>query len=143
MGRRTLVLVVREDGRFDCRVAHWGVDADPFAQSRPLGSAWSAATVRELLDATVEQVLVCDGSVRRYCVCWLDPRLADPGDVALARTDDPAALRAWWVEEKSRACEAVHSGAAETVRAELLAALRERTDAVHLPDDAPFLRGAR
>ncbi|MBX0322301.1 hypothetical protein EGH21_04545 [Halomicroarcula sp. F13] len=144
MGRRTLVLVAREDGRFDCRVAHWGVDADPVAQSRPLGRGWSAAAVRDRLDATVEAVLVCDGSVRRYCVCWLDPTLDDPTDVALARTDDPTALRAWWVEEKSRACDAVARGVdAGTVRDGLLAALRDRADAVHLPDDAPFLRGDR
>ncbi|MBV0924107.1 hypothetical protein KTS45_07800 [Halomicroarcula limicola] len=144
MGRRTLVAVERADGRFDCRYAHWGVDADPVAQSEPLGTEWPAAAVCARLDAGFDQLLVCDGTVRRYCVCWLDPTLADRGDVALARTDDPAALREWWVETKSRACEVVGDGIdVRTVRDGLLAALRLRADAVFLPGDASFLRTDR
>ncbi len=144
MGRRTLVAVVRADGRFDCRYAHWGVDADPIAQSEPLGRAWPAATVCSTLDAGFDQLLVCDGTVRRYCVCWLDPTLTDSEDVVLVRADDPAALREWWVETKSRACEVVGDGIdARTARAGLLVALRQRADAVFLLDDASFLRTDR
>ncbi|MBX0295316.1 DUF6735 family protein [Haloarcula nitratireducens] len=144
MGRRTLVAVARADGRFDCRYAHWGVDADPIAQSEPLGTGWPAAAVRARLDAGFDQLLVCDGTVRRYCVCWLDPTLTDPEDVALARTDDPAALREWWVEVKGRACEVVGDGIdARTVRDGLLAALRLRADVAFPPDDASFLRTDR
>jgi len=144
MGRRTLVAVRREDGRFDCRIAHWGVDADPFAQSRRLGTSWSADAVLAELDAGFDQLLVHDGTVRRYCVCWLDPTLSAFGDVLLARTDDPDGFRAWWVGRKSRAVAAVASGApVEAVRASLGAAVSRRADGVHPPDDASFLRDDR
>jgi hypothetical protein len=143
MGARTLVAVARADGRFDCRFAHWGVDADPVAQSRPLETGLSPSQVCDALDATVEALVVLDGDVRTYCVCWLDPAVTDLDDVALARTDDVDALRDWWTVAKSRACDAVAAGVApEVARAGLLAALRRRADAVHV-DDASFLRDDR
>lgn len=139
---RTLVVTGRTDGRFDCRYAHWGVRADPVAQSRPLGRGWTAEAVLAELDAGYDRLLVHAAEPRRYCVCWLDPTLADISDIAVARTDDPAALRAWWTALKSRAVDAVADGLGpETVRARLLDALRRRADAVSLPDDASFLRG--
>ncbi|WP_254273315.1 hypothetical protein [Haloarcula marina] len=141
MGRRTLVVVPQSDGRYDCRVAHWGVDGDPIAQSRPLGTGWSASTVGATLDARYEAVVVCDGRVQRYCVCWLDPTLRDADDVAVARTDDPESFRAWWVVRKSRAADAVARGVdPQVVRDDLRAALDARADAWYWPDDAPFLR---
>jgi len=144
MGRRTLVAVARPDGRYDCRYAHWGVDADPVAQSHPLGDGWTAAAVIDALDATYERLVVRDEAVRTYAVCWLDPALSDPEDVALARTDDLAALRDWWVDHRDAAARAVDAGRSpDRVRADLLAALRERAAAAHLPDDASFLRGGR
>lgn len=143
MGQRTLVVVPRDDGLFDCRVAHWGVDADPLAQSRPLGRGWDRARLRAELDATVETLVVLDEAVSTYCVCWLDPTLTDVDDVALARTGDPDGLREWWTEAKSRACDAVAAGAdSERARADLLAALRSRADEVSV-DDASFLRDDR
>jgi hypothetical protein len=112
-------------------------------QSRPLGTGWDHSRVRAELDATLETLVVVDGRVSTYCVCWLDPLLSDLEDVALARTDDPDGLRDWWTEAKSHACEAVDSGRDPTAaRADLLAALRSRADAVHV-DDASFLRGDR
>jgi len=144
MGRRTLVAVRREDGQFDCRAAHWGVDADPFAQSRPLGTGWSASAVLEELDAGFDQLLVHDGGVRRYCVCWLDPTLSAFDDIILARTDNPGAFRAWWVDRKSRAAEAVAEGApVEAIRDGLVVAVSQRADGIHPPDDASFLRDDR
>lgn len=141
MGRRTLLAIARPGGTFDCRYAQWGVtDARP----RPLGSGWSPADVLGVLDAGFDQLLVRDGATRRYCVCWLDPRLRDHDDIVLARTDDPDTLRAWWVRHKDRAVDAVADGAPpDRVRAALLAALRRRAAAVHRPDDASFLRGDR
>ncbi|MFB6223341.1 MAG: hypothetical protein ABEH86_06680 [Haloarcula sp.] len=143
MGRRTLVAVARTDGRYDCRVAHWGIDADPLAQSRPLGTGWTASAVLDWLDATDEQLVVLDGTVRTYSVCWLDPTLLEPDDIALARTDDPGAFRAWWIARKDEACWAVTGAERDpaTVRSELLASLRDRAATVQLPDDASFLRG--
>lgn len=144
MGRRTLVVIPQSDGRFECRYAHWGVSTDPMAQSHRLGRDWSAAAVLEELDAGYERLLIADGRPRWYCVCWLDPTLTDPGDVALARTDDPDGLDRWWPEAKSRAVDAVAGGAVPVlVRAALLAALEHRTDAVRSPDDASFLRDGR
>jgi len=147
MGRRTLVVLARSDGRFDCRLAHWGADADPLAQSRPLGANWDAATVLDAVDATVERLLLVDRSARTrtYCVCWLDPTLGDVDDVALARTADPDALRDWWTAQKSHASRVLDRGEAApaSVRAALLAALRRRADRVFRPDDASFLRGGR
>ncbi|MDS0220425.1 hypothetical protein NDI54_03560 [Haloarcula sp. S1AR25-5A] len=145
MGRRTLVAVARPDGRYDCRTAHWGVDADPVAQSRPLGNGWTASAVLAALDATYEQLVVLDGSVRTYAVCWLDPMLSDIDDIALARTDDPDAFRSWWVDRKDAASRALDSDNRKpaSVRHDLLAALRDRAAAVHCPDDASFLRGDR
>lgn len=144
MGRRTLVAVARADGRYDCRYAHWGVDADPVAQSRPLGEGWTAAAVLDALDATYERLVVRDESVRTYAVCWLDPVLSDLDDIALARSDDLAAFRDWWVDRRDAAARAVDAGRApDRVRADLLAALRERSVTVVLPDDASFLRGGR
>jgi len=149
MGRRTLVLVRRSDDRFDCRVAHWGVDADPVAQSRPLGTDWDAATVLKTVDATVESLLVVDpsrgGATHTYCVCWLDPAVRDLDDVVFARADDPDALRDWWTERKSDASRALDRDAATrtTIRDDLLAALRRRVDRVYRADDASFLRGGR
>ncbi len=141
MGRRTLVAIARSDGTFDCRYAQWGVTD---GRSRPLGSDWAPADVLGVLDAGFDQLLVRDGTTRRYCVCWLDPRLRDDDDIALARTDDPDTLRAWWTRQKDRAVGAVADGAPpERVRAALLAGLRRRAAAVHLPDDASFLRGDR
>ena len=143
MGARTLVVVARDDGRFDCRLAHWGVDADPLAQSRPLATGVTAAGVWDALDATVETLVVLDGTVRTYCVCWLDPTLSDPADVAVARTGDPDALRDWWTGAKSHASGAVAAGLpSPLVRAGLLVALRRRAEAVHV-DDASFLRDDR
>jgi len=140
MGQRTLVVSPRTDGRFDCRYAHWGVTVDPLAASRPLGREWSAARVLSELDAGYDQVVVCGRRQRRYCVCWLDPTLADDADVALARTDDPAALREWWTAAKNCAVDSVAEGvAAGTARRGLLAALARRADAVYPPDDASFL----
>lgn len=149
MGRRTLVVLARSADRFDCRIAHWGADADPLAQSRPLGGGWDAATVLDAVDATIESLLVVDlsagGRTRTYCVCWLDPTLGDADDVAIARTDDPDALRDWWTAQKSHASRVLDRGEAApaSVRADLLAALRRRADRVFRPDDASFLRGDR
>ncbi|GCF13531.1 hypothetical protein Harman_14660 [Haloarcula mannanilytica] len=145
MGRRTLVAVTRPDGRYDCRIAHWGVDADPVAQSRPLGSDWPASAVLAALDATYEQLVLLDGSVRTYAVCWLDPTLSDIDDIALARTDDPDAFRTWWVDRKDEVCRALDSEDRDpaSVRRALLASLRDRAASVHCPDDASFLRGDR
>jgi bifunctional N-acetylglucosamine-1-phosphate-uridyltransferase/glucosamine-1-phosphate-acetyltransferase GlmU-like protein len=145
MGRRTLVAVARPDGRYDCRIAHWGVDADPVAQSHPLGTGWTASAVLDALDATHEQVVVLDGSVRTYAVCWLDPTLSDIDDIALARIDDPESFRRWWVDRKDAACRILDSENRDSasVRRDLLAALRDRAAAVHCPDDASFLRGDR
>ncbi|MEF8974503.1 MAG: DUF6735 family protein [Haloarcula sp.] len=145
MGRRTLVAVARPDGRYDCRLAHWGVDADPVAQSRPLGNGWTASAVLAAIDATHEQVVVLDGAVRTYAVCWLDPTLSDLDDIALARTADPDAFRRWWVDRKDEACRALDSESRDpaTVRRDLLASLRDRAASVHCADDASFLRGDR
>ena len=144
MGRRTLVAVRRADGRFDCRIAHWGVDADPNAQSRPLGTGWSAETVLDALDAGFEELFVHDGRVRRYCVCWLDPTLSAFEDILLARTDDPEGFRAWWVDRKSRAVEAVAEGvSADAIRDGLVVAVSQRAESVQPPDDASFLRDDR
>jgi len=144
MGRRTLVAIRRADGRFDCRVAHWGVDADPTAQSRPLGTSWEPETILGTLDAGFDQLFVRDSGVQRYCVCWLDPRLSAFDDIVLVRTDDPAAFRAWWVDRKSRAVAAAAEGASiSAVRTELAAAVSHRAASVHPPDDASFLRDDR
>ena len=144
MGRRTLVAVRRADDRFDCRLAHWGVDADPSAQSRPLGTGWSAETVLAELDAGFDELFVHDGRVRRYCVCWLDPTLSAFDHILLARTDDPEAFRAWWVDRKSRAVGAVAEGASVAAVSDgLVVAVCRRADAVHPPDDASFLRDDR
>ncbi|MFC7019772.1 MULTISPECIES: hypothetical protein [Haloarcula] len=143
MGARTLVVVARDDDRFDCRLAHWGVDADPLAQSRPLAAGLTPAEVRDVLDATVETLVVLDGAVCTYCVCWLDPTLSDPDDVAVARTGDPGALRDWWTGAKSHASGAVAAGLPPPlVRAGLLGALYRRAEVVHV-DDASFLRDDR
>jgi hypothetical protein len=149
MGWRTLVVVARPGDRFDCRIAHWGVDADPVGQSRPIGSDWDAASVLEAVDATVEALLVVDrsrgGTTRAYCVCWLDPTLGVADDVALARTDDPDAFRDWWTAQKDLASRALDRGEATptAIRDGLLAALRRRADRVYRSDDASFLRGDR
>lgn len=144
MGRRTLLASSRPNGRFDCRYAHWGVRTDPAAQSRPLGSDWSPEAVLDALDAGFDQLLVHTGTTRQYCVCWLDPTLRNRDDIALARTDDPDALRWWWTGQKDAAVGAVAAGVApDRVRAVLLASLRRRAPAVYLPDDASFLRGDR
>jgi hypothetical protein len=145
MGRRTLVAVARPDGRYDCRVAHWGVDADPLAQSRPLGNGWTASAVLAAIDATHDQLVVLDGSVRTYAVCWLDPTLSDLDDIVLARTEDPDAFRAWWVDLKDEACRALERAGRDpkTVKRALLASLRNHASSVHCPDDASFLRGGR
>jgi hypothetical protein len=145
MGRRTLVAVARPDGRYDCRIAHWGVDADPITQSRPLGNDWTASAVLAAIDATYDQLVVLDGPVRTYAVCWLDPTLSDLDDIVLARTDDPDALRTWWVDRKDEACRALDSEGCDpaTVRRVLLASLRNRASSVHCCDDASFLRGDR
>jgi hypothetical protein len=144
MGRRTLVAIARPDGGFDCRYAHWGVTVDPVAQSEPLVRDWTPADVLAALDAGFDQLLVRDGATRRYCVCWLDPTLRDDGDIALARTDAPDAVRAWWTARRDEAVSAAADGAApDRIRAGLLAALRRRVSAVYLPDDASFLRGDR
>ncbi|WP_276270679.1 hypothetical protein [Haloarcula litorea] len=143
MGRRTLIAAARADGRFDCRVAHWGSDPGRRADARPLETGLAATAVLAELDATYDLLVVTDGRERRYCVCWLDPDLDDVDDVAFARTDDPDTLRDWWTQAKSRACDARARGVdARTVRASLLAALRRRADAVHV-DDASFLRADR
>lgn len=144
MGRRTLVAIRRADGRFDCRIAHWGVDADPIAQSRPLGSDWAAERVLEKLDAGFAQLLVYDGTIQRYCVCWLDPTLAAFDAIVLARIDDPDRFRTWWVGQKSQAVAAVARGASvDAVRDRLYSAVSQRADRVYAPDDASFLRGDR
>ncbi|MDS0260779.1 hypothetical protein NDI56_15330 [Haloarcula sp. S1CR25-12] len=144
MGQRTLVVVPRPDGKFDCRYAHWGVTADPLAQSRPLGRAWSPAAVLGELDAGYDRLLRCGAVPRWYCVCWLDPTLSDPGDVALARTDDPDGLRARWTAAKSRAVDAVADGLAPAAaRAGLLLGLARQADALYRSDDASFLRDDR
>jgi hypothetical protein len=144
MGRRTLVVVPLSDGRFDCRYAHWGVDADPVAQSRHLGRDWSAAAVLAELDAGYDRLLVGTGAPRCYCVCWLDPTLSDADDIVLARTDDPDGLRALWTEAKSRAVDAVAGGLApDAARAALLLGLARRAEACYRPDDASFLRDDR
>lgn len=141
MGRRTLVARRRPDGRFDCRYAHWGVAADPVAQSRPVGRGWTAGAVLAELDCTYDRLCVFDGGTQRYPVCWLDPTLGDPDDIVLARTDDPEGLRTWWTTAKSHAVDAVADGAAPgAVRAMLVAALARRA-VVH--DDASFLRSGR
>ena len=145
MGRRTLVVRPRSGGRVAVRVAHWGVDADPIAQSRPLAADWAARAVWTELDATYDQVVVVDGTVRTYCVCWLDPTLSDGDDVALARTADAEALRAWWVETKSAACRDCQRGrrTPRLARAGLVRALDRRARTTHPPDDTPFLSGDR
>jgi hypothetical protein len=145
MGRRTLVAVARPDGRYDCRIAHWGVDADPVAQSRPLGNGWTASAVLAAVDATHDQLVVLDGSVRAYAVCWLDPTLSDLDDIVLARTADPHAFRRWWTDRKDEACRALDSDGCDpaTVRRALLASLRNRASSVRCPDDASFLRRDR
>ncbi|MFB6222494.1 MAG: hypothetical protein ABEH86_02320 [Haloarcula sp.] len=143
MGRRTFVAVARPDGCYDCRIAHWGVGADPIAQSRPLGNGWTAAAVLAAIDATHEQVVLLDSAVRTYAVCWLDPTLSDLDDIVLARTADPDALREWWVDRKDEACRALDSEGCDpaSVRRALLSSLRDRAASVHCPDDASFLRG--
>ncbi|MFC6975365.1 hypothetical protein ACFQL1_13050 [Halomicroarcula sp. GCM10025709] len=138
MGRRTLVVRPISHGRVAVRVAHWGVGADPVAQSRPLATDRAASAVWTDLDATYDRVVVVDGGVRSYCVCWLDPTLADPGDVALATTADLDALRAWWVETKSRACRD-RRRSPSVVRSGLLRALDRRARTALPPDDTPFL----
>lgn len=144
MGQRTLVVVPRSDESFDCRYAHWGVTADPRSQSRPLGRGWSATAVLDELDAGYDRLLVADGTPRWYCVCWLDPTLAEPDDIALARTADPEALRARWAEAKSRALDAVAEGTVPAaVRAGLLLGLARAADGLYGPDDASFLRDDR
>lgn len=140
MGQRTLVVLPRPGGGFDCRYAHWGVTADPLAQSRPLGREWSAGAVLSELGAGYERLLVAGGAPRWYCVCWLDPTLAEPDDVVLARTDDPDGLRARWTEAKSRAVDAVADGLdPDAARAGLLLVLARRADALYRGDDASFL----
>ena len=142
MGRRTLVVSRRTDGRFDCRYAHWGVDVDPLAQSRPLGREWPAEAVLAELDATYDRLLVRRGTPRTYCVCWLDPTLGDVDDIVLARTDDPEALRSWWTTARDSVVAFADAGAPpRALRAALLRALTRRADAVHPADDASFLRG--
>lgn len=137
MGHRTLVIDRRTDDRFDCRYAQWGVTADPIAQSQPIGAGWSAETVLDAIDATIETLIVRNAG--QYCVCWLDPTVEDPSDVAIAGTSDPDALRTWWTETKSRAVGAVADGQApEHVRDALVCELRERADRVYV-DDASFL----
>ena len=144
MGQRTLVVVPRPDEGFDCRCAHWGVTADPLAQSRPLGREWSDGAILDELDAGYERLVVADATPRWYCVCWLDPTLSDPHDIVLARTDDPAGLRARWTEAKSRAVDAVTDGLApEAARAGLVLGLARRADALYRGDDASFLRDDR
>jgi len=144
MGQRTLVVVPRPDGGFDCRYAHWGVTADPGSQSRPLGRGWSAAAILDELDAGYDRLVVADGRTRWYCVCWLDLTLADPDDIVLARTDDPDGLRDRWTEAKSRALDAIAEGTAPGgARAGLLLGLAGRADALYGPDDASFLRDDR
>ncbi|WP_336336074.1 hypothetical protein [Haloarcula brevis] len=145
MGRRTLVAVARPDGRYDPRLAHWGVDADPLSQSRPLGTGWTASAVLGTLDATYDRLVVCDGAVRSFAVCWLDPTLSDPTDIVLARTADPGAFRQWWVDRKDEACRTLDRADRDpvTVRRALLDALRDCVPSVHSPDDASFLRGDR
>jgi hypothetical protein len=145
MGRRTLVAVARPDGHYDCRIAHWGVDADPVAQSRPLRNGWTASAVLAAVDATHDQLVVLDGSVRAYAVCWLDPTLSDLDDIVLARTADPHAFRRWWTDRKDEACRALDSDGCDpaTVRRALLASLRNRASSVRCPDDASFLRRDR
>jgi len=141
MGQRTLVVSPRPDGGFDCRYAHWGVTADPLAQSRPLGRDWSAGAVLDELDAGYERLFVADASPRWYCVCWLDPTLSAHDDVVLARTDDPEGLRERWTEAKSHAVAAVADGLApDAARAGLLLGLARRADALYAGDDASFLR---
>ncbi|MBX0288215.1 hypothetical protein [Haloarcula salinisoli] len=140
MGQRTLVVVPRPGGGFNCRYAHWGVTADPLAQSRPLGREWSAGAVLDELDASYERLLVADGTPRWYCVCWLDPTLAEPDDIVLARTDDPDGLVARWTEAKSHAVDAVADGLApDAARAGLLLGLARRADTLYRGDDASFL----
>jgi len=144
MGRRTLVVSPRADGRFDCRYAHWGVTTDPVTQSRQLGSGWSAERVLGVLNAGFDRLLVRDDGPRWYCVCWLDPTLSDPDDIALARTDDPDGLREWWTVAKSDASAAVADGIDPgRVRAWLLARLAASAEAVYRPDDAWFLSDGR
>jgi len=141
MGRRTLVVTHRPDGRYDVGRAHWGVDADPDAQTTPVGRGWSAEAVWNAVDATVAQVRVRDGGLRTYCVCWLDPECVDVDDVVLARTATPDALRTWWVRRKSAASAAVAGGAdPERVRDRLRRALARRAP---VTDDASFLGGDR
>lgn len=141
MGQRTLVVVPRPDGGFDCRYAHWGVTADPLAQSRLFGRDCSAAAVLDDLDAGYDRLLVAGPTPRWYCVCWLDPTLSDPDDIVLARTDDPGGLRAHWTEAKSRAVAAVADGVApDAARAALLLGLARRVDALYHAGDASFLR---
>ena len=140
MGHRTLVVIPRPDGRFDCRYAHWGVRTDPVAGSRPLGRDWPASAVLAELDAGYERLLVGTGEPRWYCVCWLDPTLSDPDDIVLARTDDPDELRARWTDAKSLAVDAVADGVAPAAaRAALLLGLARRADACYRGDDASFL----
>lgn len=142
MGRRTLVVHRRADGRFDCRYAHWGVTVDPVSQSRPLESGVSAEAVLARLDASFERVLVRgDGG---YCVCWLDPTLEDPDDIAIVRTDDPESFRAYWTVRKGHAVAAVADGAGPgAARAELVATLEQAARAAYLPGDTSFLYGDR
>ena len=141
MGQRTLVVVPRSDGRFDCRYAHWGVSVDPRSQSRPLGHDWPAAAVLDELDAGYDRLLLAGEPPRWYCVCWLDPTLTEPDDIVLARTDDPDGLRDRWTEAKSRAVDAVADGVTPAAaRAGLLLGLAVRADALHRTDDASFLR---
>lgn len=141
MGRRTLVVRPRGDGRVDCRIAHWGVDADPFEQSHPFGTGWPADAILIELDAAYEHLLVVDGTVETYCVCWLDPTLTDFEDVALALTDEPERLREQWVSARTLAIEALDRNETDprTVRAASLLTLRRWADSVYI-DDASFLR---
>ncbi|WP_276223112.1 hypothetical protein [Haloarcula halophila] len=139
MGRRTLVVRPRSRGRVALRVAHWGVDADPIVQSQPLGGDVPARAVWTELDATYDRVVVVDGTTRSYCVCWLDPTLSDADDVALATAADLDALRAWWVETKSRACADRQRRRPRVVRSGLVRALERRARTAFPPDDTPFL----
>jgi hypothetical protein len=137
MGNRTLIIDRKNTNEFDCYYAQWGIKADPITQSRPLGTGWNAETVLDAIDATIEALIVRNRS--SYCVCWLDPTLSDPDDIAIARTDDVDLLRSWWTEIKSRAIGAVADGhTPERVREALLTALTGRAESVYV-DDASFL----
>lgn len=109
---------------------------------RPLAEELTAHDVLAAVDANYESLVVVSPAyeITTYLVCSLE--LTTHGtDLVLANPDDdPEAVRAWFVETKSRLSAAVGSGLSrEAARATLRRALLTRA-ALYSLDDASFLR---